>query len=263
MNIKTGFKSAAFSALMLASISPASAAVVIDQSNIAVAPNGGSIIYQIYGSPINTNPPSLPPGNFITATGIQFVTAGLTGLLSAVDLQLTKYNPNNNGGQFDFIIGNNVTFDANGLLLTGNVLGTITSNISSLSATGGIVNFDTSGLGLFFNAGDQFVLALVANDPNNGVFGWSAGTSTDAPGTPFNQANFINNPYGGGDAYRGVAPANSSINEVYTRFTTTDSGFRTYVNSVPEPATWAMMIVGFGLVGGAMRRRHSVRVTYA
>lgn len=25
---------------------------------------------------------------------------------------------------------------------------------------------------------------------------------------------------------------------------------------VPEPSTWAMMIVGFGLVGGAMRRRH-------
>lgn len=26
-------------------------------------------------------------------------------------------------------------------------------------------------------------------------------------------------------------------------------------NAVPEPATWAMMIAGFGLVGGAMRRR--------
>jgi hypothetical protein len=24
---------------------------------------------------------------------------------------------------------------------------------------------------------------------------------------------------------------------------------------VPEPATWAMMIMGFGLVGSAMRRR--------
>lgn len=34
-------------------------------------------------------------------------------------------------------------------------------------------------------------------------------------------------------------------------------------NAVPEPATWAMMIAGFGLVGGAMRRRQSVRVTYA
>jgi len=28
--------------------------------------------------------------------------------------------------------------------------------------------------------------------------------------------------------------------------------------AVPEPATWAMMIVGFGLVGGAMRRRAKV-----
>ena len=27
---------------------------------------------------------------------------------------------------------------------------------------------------------------------------------------------------------------------------------------VPEPATWAMMIAGFGLVGGAMRRRRAV-----
>ncbi len=34
--------------------------------------------------------------------------------------------------------------------------------------------------------------------------------------------------------------------------------------AVPEPATWAMMISGFGLVGGAMRRRATkVAVTYA
>lgn len=32
--------------------------------------------------------------------------------------------------------------------------------------------------------------------------------------------------------------------------------------SVPEPAGWAMMIVGVGLVGFAMRRRPSVRVSY-
>ncbi|WP_380874340.1 hypothetical protein ACFB49_47300 [Sphingomonas sp. DBB INV C78] len=31
---------------------------------------------------------------------------------------------------------------------------------------------------------------------------------------------------------------------------------------VPEPATWAMMIAGFGLVGGAMRRR-TVRLAHA
>lgn len=32
---------------------------------------------------------------------------------------------------------------------------------------------------------------------------------------------------------------------------------------IPEPTTWAMMIGGFGLVGGALRRRRSVQVTYA
>jgi hypothetical protein len=35
------------------------------------------------------------------------------------------------------------------------------------------------------------------------------------------------------------------------------------LNAVPEPATWAMMLGGFGLVGGAMRRRQKVSVTYA
>jgi hypothetical protein len=35
---------------------------------------------------------------------------------------------------------------------------------------------------------------------------------------------------------------------------------------VPEPATWAMMMLGFAFIGGAMRRRtakQTVRVTYA
>jgi hypothetical protein len=33
--------------------------------------------------------------------------------------------------------------------------------------------------------------------------------------------------------------------------------------AVPEPASWALMIAGFGLVGAAMRRRARVRVAYA
>ena len=36
-----------------------------------------------------------------------------------------------------------------------------------------------------------------------------------------------------------------------------------YVNSVPEPATWIMMISGFAAVGGALRRRKSVLVAVA
>ena len=33
--------------------------------------------------------------------------------------------------------------------------------------------------------------------------------------------------------------------------------------AVPEPATWAMMIGGFGLIGAASRRAKRVRVAYA
>ncbi len=36
------------------------------------------------------------------------------------------------------------------------------------------------------------------------------------------------------------------------------SGFAT---AVPEPATWGMMLLGFGLVGSAMRRRTATRVS--
>lgn len=36
-----------------------------------------------------------------------------------------------------------------------------------------------------------------------------------------------------------------------------------YNAPVPEPATWAMMVGGFGLLGGAMRRRQRTAVTYA
>jgi hypothetical protein len=33
--------------------------------------------------------------------------------------------------------------------------------------------------------------------------------------------------------------------------------------AVPEPATWGLMILGFGLVGGAMRRRQKISLRYA
>ena len=65
----------------------------------------------------------------------------------------------------------------------------------------------------------------------------------------------------------GVAQANPYTNgELFLRDSGTeyltygsDTAFRTYTDvvasGVPEPASWALMLAGFGLVGGAMRHR--------
>lgn len=52
------------------------------------------------------------------------------------------------------------------------------------------------------------------------------------------------------------------------RLSSTSNAFETdnfTVNAVPEPATWAMMLLGFGAIGFGMRRRRSdtVRVRFA
>jgi len=50
---------------------------------------------------------------------------------------------------------------------------------------------------------------------------------------------------------------------------TPENGFRVTTDGelvsapVPEPASWAMMIGGFALVGGAMRRHRAMRVSFA
>jgi hypothetical protein len=47
--------------------------------------------------------------------------------------------------------------------------------------------------------------------------------------------------------------------QTYTRFGFSDFSASGIARGVPEPATWAMMIIGFGAVGTAVRRRRSVR----
>lgn len=43
----------------------------------------------------------------------------------------------------------------------------------------------------------------------------------------------------------------------------TAQAYRQFATAVPEPATWLSMILGFGLIGGALRRRTKVRVAFA
>lgn len=64
------------------------------------------------------------------------------------------------------------------------------------------------------------------------------------------------------------ALVNAGVNTLEINFdvlnVTKVAGFQGDISaSVPEPATWGLMILGFGLIGGALRRRQKVSVRYA
>ena len=62
-------------------------------------------------------------------------------------------------------------------------------------------------------------------------------------------ADFFNNAAGGNPAGSGFARFGTYIGII---------GVDPLIGAVPEPASWIMMIAGFGLVGGALRRKNTV-----
>ena len=72
----------------------------------------------------------------------------------------------------------------------------------------------------------------------------------------YHHADFCNAP-GSGCSFNNEQPWN--VGSFYAESLVV----RTAPGGVPEPAAWAMMLAGFGLVGSAMRRREKVAVTFA
>ena len=142
----------------------------------------------------------------------------------------------------------------------------------SLSTTSKSVNgLDTS---IFANniGGDdtQVFSGTLAGQFASGVLSFAFAPFAFDPGAGNLLLNV--NVSGNPDGFPGFFLANNgSAGGVYSRAHNFGSGFSDFGlvttfdvgTGVPEPASWALMIAGFGLIGGAMRRRTRVIVTYA
>jgi hypothetical protein len=102
---------------------------------------------------------------------------------------------------------------------------------------------DLAVLRIFMGATQVGITTLVMNRDDIANQTISSGL-----GIAFNRATFV---------YANASLTPINLIEVVDNITYTVGG------AVPEPATWGLMLAGFGIVGGAMRRRQRTSVSFA
>lgn len=214
----------------IASTTTVQAAVVVDQSALVTRGSG-----EVFDSRSVQSAPALGAFRQI----LQTFTVGRTGTLARIDVQA-----------FGLQLPYGILTLYNGVRGTESfaALGTYTFTPLSLSAlnSDGLVTVDVSGLNLAVAIGDQLSIGMSAEIPATSVnsLDWVVGT-TDGFVIDFP------NVYEGG-----FAEQTSNSGGSWTTLVG-DAAFRTHVNVVPEPASWALLIAGFGLTGAVLRRRRA------
>jgi hypothetical protein len=133
-----------------------------------------------------------------------------------------------------------------------------TRGSGSVVQNNGVFDMSASGTGTFDLSPSLFTdvapFTLSISDPGRSLASESGVTfSSSVPATVFQIL---------GDCRSG----SSSVQCGFGSATLTYDFTSATVGAVPEPTTWAMMLIGFGVVGSAMRsdrRKSKVRVTYA
>ena len=234
------FSKALFAGVALLAL-PASANAAVVALNFegvnATYPSGYANVLGFYNGGTSSD------GTSGTNFGIEFSRNALAICLNSTTVRCSNTSrggigdPNSQKGGLFFLSGNETFMNVAAGFDTG-----FSFNYVSFNQPGSVSVFD--GLN---GAGN--LLATISLSPNAGNCpGYSAGFC------PFSAAGITFAGTAKSVSFAGVA--DQIVFDDVTFGSSTPGG-------VPEPAAWAMMLAGFGLVGGAMRRRQKVAVTFA
>ncbi len=241
-------------AMMVAAPGTAGAVVVLDQlSQVTVPANPGGFYVGFSGY---YDPTIFGPGTFSVShfSSAQSITAGTKGKLDHIDFS-HFLNSSNIGWSSGTLVVSLIDGDyASG---ARTIIGQSTFDLSvlgSINTDANLLNFTFQTSAFHYNVknGQQFSVLLDTDASTNGFALFHGGYGYTDP-TTGSLTNYIPNYSGGKLVYNvdgNVIPRPDGVDD--------DLTFATYVDTsggVPEPATWALMIFGFGGIGAALRRR--------
>lgn len=236
-------------------VASAQAAIIIDQQSLSTYyPNKSALwatTVNLPGGVLDTDQPVSSLG------AVQTITAGKKGILDSILFAVMTPYPGTENLKLsiidgDYISGSRATF------------GTITVPFSSLPASTPAhpaYSFDVSALNYHVSPGEIYsvLLQTETNTAFSGqaLFGAGFIDYSFNPDGSIQASTIYSTNYQGGKLSQLIdgtpIPNQPDYDLMFASFVNTSSG-------VPEPATWALMIVGFGGIGAALRTNRHRRV---
>lgn len=244
---------AALSLLLTNQQANAATQIVVDQ-DARVIPSGGGSFFAlgIVQRPPGSNPPT------VNSRLLQTFSARATGGLHGVEFQIIRIGapPRNLNGKIRFtLFDGDYSFGARSVIGFKDVDFSQLPSRSAFALAKDLIFFDTSSFAYAIRAQQRYSIAFeVLPEPGTGLLGAFIGNFLgrfQRPDGSF-ESRTQGSGYTGGDLYF-LAENGSLINNVNRQ----DIGFRSFVSltGVPEPQSWAMFIIGFGLLGSRLRAK--------
>ena len=202
---------------------------------------------------------SIITGRLSAAASALALCIGLASVPAQAAPVITPINADLTAGNYTFdLFGGSFTFGATGNIF--NPLTISTAGDAQITAFGGFLGIPLKPTNYFTNRG---TVRFGPDAPKQYASFPDTRTVTASNGQNFLGLR-VNQ---GGQNYYGFAfTTNSVLNSIgfETLPETTITATTDVAAAVPEPATWAMLILGFGLIGGAARyRRGKTRIAFA